>query len=224
MKQDAPSFSPESAATATTKSPKQEGSLFSSPLASNNSPKLGGSDATIPGATKDSTQTAAHALNNATALFAKGAAKKHSGSTVLPRHVWHETGSGGNTVRGSPSGEQAAEKSLGRRGHPSGGTLGRSVFDKEDEPQLEISMSLLDPHPIVVPPPGSRLAFAGANTPVMAHLFRALPSLEDTLLRQAKAPLCLYNYWQYLADIESGAEELEFFLSLADYEALHRRF
>ncbi|KAJ2767946.1 Bud site selection protein, Revert to axial protein 1, partial [Coemansia nantahalensis] len=45
----------------------------------------------------------------------------------------------------------------------------------------------------------------------------------DTLLRRAQEPLCLFNYWQYLADIEAGAEELEFWLSLADYEALFRK-
>ncbi|KAJ1720083.1 Bud site selection protein, Revert to axial protein 1, partial [Coemansia biformis] len=93
--------------------------------------------------------------------------------------------------------------------------------------QLVVAPSLLDPHPIIVPPPGSRLAFAGANTARMARIFRALPSLEDTLLRRAQEPLCLFNYWQYLADIEAGSEELEFWLSLADYEALfrkHRRF
>ncbi|PIA19236.1 hypothetical protein COEREDRAFT_37730 [Coemansia reversa NRRL 1564] len=58
----------------------------------------------------------------------------------------------------------------------------------------------------------------------MAHLLRALPSLEDMILRRAKEPLCLFNYWQYLADIEAAPEELEFWLSLADYERLHRRY
>ncbi|KAJ1843280.1 Bud site selection protein, Revert to axial protein 1 [Coemansia sp. RSA 2708] len=223
-KQDSSSFLPSSPAT----SPKHDGSLFSSPLAG--SEKVGGSDATIPVHDRN------EALNNAAALLTKGRAeadaqlarKKQSGHSVLPRHLFHDTGSGGgSTMHGSPSGEPHAGdagRRLERQGHPSGGTLVRSMAEKEaDGQQLVITTSLLDPHPVIVPPPGSRLAFAGVNTPVMQHLFRALPSLEDTLLRQAKAPLCLYNYWQYLADIEAGPEELEFWLSLADYEALHRK-
>ncbi|KAJ1913791.1 Bud site selection protein, Revert to axial protein 1 [Coemansia sp. S17] len=99
----------------------------------------------------------------------------------------------------------------------------QNTLDRETPGEL-ITTSLLDPHPIVVPPPGSRLAFAGATSRETTHTFRSLPSLEDTLLRRARAPLCLYNYWQYLADIESSPEELEFWLSLADYEELHRRF
>ncbi|KAI9503939.1 RGS domain-containing protein [Coemansia spiralis] len=87
-----------------------------------------------------------------------------------------------------------------------------------------MTLSLLDPHPIIVPPPGSRLAFAGATSRETAHTFRSLPSLEDTLLRRARAPLCLYNYWQYLLEIECRPEELEFWLSLSDYEVLYRRY
>ncbi|KAJ2511939.1 Bud site selection protein, Revert to axial protein 1 [Coemansia sp. RSA 1939] len=90
--------------------------------------------------------------------------------------------------------------------------------------QLLITTSLLDPHPIIVPPPGSRLAFPGANSREMTHTFRSLPSLEDTLLRNAREPLCLYNYWQYLVDVECRPEELEFWLSLSDYEVLYRRY
>ncbi|KAJ1994137.1 Bud site selection protein, Revert to axial protein 1 [Coemansia umbellata] len=89
---------------------------------------------------------------------------------------------------------------------------------------LLMTLSLLDPHPIIVPPPGSRLAFAGATSRETAHTFRSLPSLEDTLLRRARAPLCLYNYWQYLLEIECRPEELEFWLSLSDYEVLYRRY
>ncbi|KAI7834840.1 hypothetical protein BX661DRAFT_138601 [Kickxella alabastrina] len=93
-----------------------------------------------------------------------------------------------------------------------------------DSDPLLIKTSLLDPHPIIIPPPGSRLAFAGADSREAVHRFRSLPSLEDTLLRRARAPLCLYNYWQYLLGIEACPEELEFWLSLADYEALYRKF
>ncbi|KAJ2502419.1 Bud site selection protein, Revert to axial protein 1 [Coemansia sp. RSA 1972] len=151
------------------------------------------------------------ALNNATALFGRGA-QNQSKASVLPRA--YDAGSG-STVHGSP--HERTER-LQRLDHVSGGTL------SHESKETQIRTSLLDPHPIVVPPPGSRLSFAGANSPVMAHLLRALPSLDNTLQRQAQAPLCLYNYWQYLADIESGAEELEFWLALSDYEAMYRQF
>ncbi|KAJ2381190.1 hypothetical protein GGI23_007638, partial [Coemansia sp. RSA 2559] len=87
-----------------------------------------------------------------------------------------------------------------------------------------ISTSLLNPHPIIIPPPGSRLAFPGATSREMTHTFRSLPALEDTLLRRAREPLCLYNYWEYLVDVEGRSVELEFWLSLSDYEVLYRRF
>ncbi|KAJ2226570.1 Bud site selection protein, Revert to axial protein 1 [Coemansia sp. RSA 518] len=153
------------------------------------------------------------ALNNATALFGRGAQKQLKAEGLRP----YDAGSGGgSTVHGSPAHERTAR--LERLNHVSGGTL------SHEAKETQIRTSLLDPHPIVVPPPGSRLSFAGANSPVMAHLLRALPSLDNTLQRQAQAPLCLYNYWQYLADIEAGAEELEFWLALSDYEAMYRQF
>ncbi|KAJ1953746.1 Bud site selection protein, Revert to axial protein 1, partial [Dipsacomyces acuminosporus] len=111
-------------------------------------------------------------------------------------------------------------------GHALGHQSNRYSFDRDiaNDDRTLVTTSLLNPHPAIIPPPGSRLAFAGADSRVTINKFRSLPSLEDTLLRRAKAPLCLYNYWQYLADIESCPEELEFWLSLADYEELHRRF
>ncbi|KAJ2003738.1 Bud site selection protein, Revert to axial protein 1 [Coemansia thaxteri] len=109
-----------------------------------------------------------------------------------------------------------------------GGAHAAGVYSQQtterETAEVVVMSSLLDPHPIVVPPPGSRLAYAGATSREAVHIIRQLPTLDDTLLRQARAPLCLYNYWQYLADIESSPEELEFWLSLADYEELYRRY
>ncbi|KAI9482065.1 Bud site selection protein, Revert to axial protein 1 [Coemansia sp. RSA 989] len=225
--QDTPSVIHSSPGTAGAKD-----STFYSPVVY--SEKVGGSEVTIP-ATDDSSNVPEHALNNATALFSKARHDGDSGSkntskqALLPRYMQHhDSGSGvGSTVHGSPYIEPDAQSACNRRQgqRPSGGTLIRNVQEKEvPNNQMMITTSLLDPHPLIVPPPGSRLAFAGVNSPVMSHMLRSLPSLEDTLLRRAREPLCLYNYWQYLANIECGAEELEFWLSLADYEALYRKF
>ncbi|KAJ2852764.1 Bud site selection protein, Revert to axial protein 1 [Coemansia brasiliensis] len=224
--QDTPSFVQSSPGTAGAKD-----STFHSPVGY--SEKIGGSEATIPAA--DNSSIPEHALNNATALFSKtqhdrdSSAKNNSRQALLPRYLQHhDAGSGvGSTVHGSPYIEPETRSTGNRRQgqRPSGGTLVRSVREKDvSNDQMAITTSLLDPHPLIVPPPGSRLAFAGVNSPVMSHLLRSLPSLEDTLLRRAKEPLCLYNYWQYLANIECGPEELEFWLSLADYEVLYRKF
>ncbi|KAJ2822176.1 Bud site selection protein, Revert to axial protein 1, partial [Coemansia furcata] len=152
-------------------------------------------------------------LSNAAALVNT---RRHAHGVSRPHHSAID--GSGSTISELP----------GRQGHNAagahpGGLYSQNTFDRETAGEL-ITTSLLDPHPIVIPPPGSRLAFAGATSRETTHTFRSLPSLEDTLLRRAKAPLCLYNYWQYLADIESSPEELEFWLSLADYEELHRRF
>ncbi|KAJ2120707.1 hypothetical protein IW147_004846 [Coemansia sp. RSA 720] len=169
----------------------------SSPTTTTTSPKH---DAKVQAAEHDM------ALNNATALFGRGTQNQSKAEL----RAYNDAGSG-STVHGSP-----AREHVERLDHVPG-ALGH------DAKETQIRTSLFDPHPIVVPPPGSRLSFAGANSPVMAHLLRALPSLDNTLQRQAQAPLCLYNYWQYLADIESGAEELEFWLAVSDYEAMHRQ-
>ncbi|ORX68286.1 hypothetical protein DL89DRAFT_294186 [Linderina pennispora] len=48
--------------------------------------------------------------------------------------------------------------------------------------------------------------------------------VDDMLTRKAQAPLCLFNYWQYLAEVEGGAQELQFWLALASYEELCRSY
>ncbi|KAJ2903148.1 Bud site selection protein, Revert to axial protein 1, partial [Coemansia aciculifera] len=155
-------------------------------------------------------------LSNAAALVSTG---RHA--HMLPRHDHAGPSGSVSTISELPSRHQHGYAPVAGA-HPTA-LYSQNTLDREIPSEL-ITASLLDPHPIVVPPPGSRLAFAGATSREMAHTFRSLPSLEDTLLRRARAPLCLYNYWQYLADIESSPEELEFWLSLADYEELHRRF
>ncbi|KAJ2687706.1 Bud site selection protein, Revert to axial protein 1 [Coemansia spiralis] len=156
------------------------------------------------------------ALNNAAALVST---RKHP--HALPRHNHAAIDGSVSTINELP-GRHPHSYAPVAGAHPAA-FYSQNTFDRETPGEL-ITTSLLDPHPIVVPPPGSRLAFAGATSRETTHTFRSLPSLEDTLLRRARAPLCLYNYWQYLADIESSPEELEFWLSLADYEELHRRF
>ncbi|KAJ2804400.1 Bud site selection protein, Revert to axial protein 1 [Coemansia guatemalensis] len=231
-------------------SPTHDDSLLSSPMA--NSEKAGGSELTIPVHQNNGAHSHAHALSNATALLSGeklhadglNAKKKASANPVLSRHLRDDAGSGTlSTMNTHPSqsfsspqlhtypdrdGERDqvnAAHHLVRRDHPAGDMAEPTQPSKEVvDNQLILSTSLLDPHPIIIPPPGSRLAFAGVSTPVMAHLLRALPSLEDMILRRSKEPLCLFNYWQYLADIEAAPEELEFWLSLADFERLHRRY
>ncbi|KAJ2777972.1 Bud site selection protein, Revert to axial protein 1 [Coemansia javaensis] len=181
----------------------------------------------------DTTAIPAHAVSNATALLAGeqlradglDAKRRAAAEQALPQYL--QPGPDPDPAPAPESGSHGrrVERRLTRRGRSpggGGGGGGRRSPPAQD-PALVVAASLLDPHPIIVPPPGSRLAFAGAAAPHMVHKFRALPSLEDTLLRRAKEPLCLYNYWQYLADVECGSEELEFWLSLADYEALFRR-
>ncbi|KAJ1956629.1 hypothetical protein EC988_001250, partial [Linderina pennispora] len=87
-----------------------------------------------------------------------------------------------------------------------------------------VTTSLLDPHPAIIPPPGSRLAFAGSGSRTTTNMFRPLPTVDDMLTRKAQAPLCLFNYWQYLAEVEGGAQELQFWLALASYEELCRSY
>ncbi|KAJ2084352.1 Bud site selection protein, Revert to axial protein 1 [Coemansia sp. RSA 988] len=231
-------------------SPTHDDSLLSSPVA--NSEKAAGSELTVPVHQNNGAHSHAHALSNATALLSGeklhadglSAKKKASANPVLLRHLRDDAGSGTlSTINAHPSqslsspqlhtygdsdGEhdQAnAARHLMRQEYPAGDIAEHMQPSKEiADNQLVLSTSLLDPHPIIIPPPGSRLAFAGVSTPVMAHRLRALPSLEDMILRRSKEPLCLFNYWQYLADIEVGSEELEFWLSLADFERLHRRY
>ncbi|KAJ2457570.1 Bud site selection protein, Revert to axial protein 1 [Coemansia sp. RSA 2424] len=156
------------------------------------------------------------ALSNAAALVSTG---RHPHTLPRPHHA--ALSGSVSTISELPGRHQHGYAPVAGA-HPAA-LYSQNTLDRETPSEL-ITTSLLDPHPIVVPPPGSRLAFAGATSREMIHTFRSLPSLEDTLLRRARAPLCLYNYWQYLADIESSPEELEFWLSLADYEELHRRF
>ncbi|KAJ2685575.1 Bud site selection protein, Revert to axial protein 1, partial [Coemansia spiralis] len=152
-----------------------------------------------------------HALDTAAALLSR---EQHHARGLEAKG---RSGTPGLDTSAAPGqrGDHAVGRRLTRRGAPPG--------SEAPAGQVVIAPSLLDPHPVIVPPPGSRLAFAGASSARMARIFRALPSLEDTLLRRAQEPLCLFNYWQYLADIEAGSEELEFWLSLADYEALFRK-
>ncbi|KAJ2556757.1 hypothetical protein EV175_001787 [Coemansia sp. RSA 1933] len=123
-------------------------------------------------------------------------------------------------VSGSHDGYASRARSTQGRGMNS-----HQVFDRDAVgDQIMITTSLLDPHPIIIPPPGSRLAFPGATSREATHTFRSLPSLEDTLLRRAREPLCLFSYWEYLLDVEGRPAELEFWLSLSDYEVLYRRY
>ncbi|KAJ1941587.1 Bud site selection protein, Revert to axial protein 1, partial [Linderina macrospora] len=100
---------------------------------------------------------------------------------------------------------------------------GQRSFE-ETVDKTTVTTSLLDPHPAIIPPPGSRLAFAGSGSRETTNMFRPLPSLDDMLTRKAKAPLCLFNYYQYLVDVEHGAQELQFWLALADYEETCRAY
>ncbi|KAJ1722293.1 Bud site selection protein, Revert to axial protein 1 [Coemansia erecta] len=179
-----------------------------------------------------------NAIDNATALFAS-AKRQHGGvgatkSPIVDQSTDAVPGTV-STMSSLPShrfqqsvrdlAPQSGVQPTGTAHQNPGGLFNQNTMDRDaaEEPLL-IKTSLLDPHPIIIPPPGSRLAFAGATSREVAHKFRSLPTLEDALLRRAKAPLCLFNYWQYLADIEACPEELEFWLSLADYEDLYRSF
>ncbi|KAI8320383.1 hypothetical protein GQ54DRAFT_312715 [Martensiomyces pterosporus] len=160
------------------------------------------------------------------------AKKTRAEKSTIPAHIQRGVDSG---TMGSVDSQPDQQRSLdhaylgnsrgGQLTSPAGLQSHRYSFDREmSDDRTLVTTSLLDPHPAIIPPPGSRLAFAGADSRATTNMFRSLPSLEDTLLRRAQAPLCLYNYWQYLADIEACPEELEFWLSLADYEDLCRRF
>ncbi|KAJ2616155.1 Bud site selection protein, Revert to axial protein 1 [Coemansia sp. RSA 1365] len=231
-------------------SPTHDNSLLSSPMG--NSDKASGSELTIPVHQNNKAHSREHALSNATALLSgeqlhadgQSAKNKALANPALSRHLRHDGGSGTRstlnsrlsqslstpqlhayTDRDSDNNRVNTARHLSPQGYSAGDIAETMLPSKEiEDSQLILSTSLLDPHPVIIPPPGSRLAFAGVSTPVMAHLLRALPSLEDMILRRAKEPLCLFNYWQYLADIEAAPEELEFWLSLADYERLHRRY
>ncbi|KAJ2863607.1 hypothetical protein FB639_005273, partial [Coemansia asiatica] len=183
--------------------------------------RVSGSE-TIYNATND------NALNNAAALFATG--KQHGGMGAKGSPSAGGTAAVSGTVSkmsSLPSHrlQQPVRSPEVGRGVQSGHSPLNAINNAyaNDDPLL-IRTSLFDPHPIIIPPPGSRLAFAGATSREMIHKFRSLPSFDDALLRRAKSPLCLYNYWQYLSDTEACPEELEFWLSLADYEKLYRRF
>ncbi|KAJ2797915.1 Bud site selection protein, Revert to axial protein 1, partial [Coemansia helicoidea] len=197
---------------------KAAGLLFPAPAAGE---KAQGPDAAALGA---DSRGATHALDTAAALLAREqrharGLEANKGRAGSPRLHHAPRGGGSDNDAASPALSVREGRTVGRRltrrGTPAAGEAPADV--------LVVAPSLLDPHPVIVPPPGSRLSFAGANSARMARIFRSLPSLEDTLLRRAQEPLCLFNYWQYLADIEAGAEELEFWLSLADYEALFRK-
>ncbi|KAJ1829385.1 Bud site selection protein, Revert to axial protein 1 [Coemansia sp. RSA 2599] len=169
-----------------------------------------------------------NALNNAAALFATG--KQHGGVGVKGSPGVSGTAAVSGTVSTMSSlpshrFQQSVRSPENARGAQQGHThMGATDGAYANDDPLLIRTSLFDPHPIIIPPPGSRLAFAGATSREMIHKFRSLPSFDDALLRRAKSPLCLYNYWQYLSDTEACPEELEFWLSLADYEELYRRF
>ncbi|KAJ2707596.1 Bud site selection protein, Revert to axial protein 1 [Coemansia sp. IMI 203386] len=169
-----------------------------------------------------------NALNNAAALFTTGKQHGAAGAKSSPGVSGTAAISGTiSTMSSLPSNN--FQQSVRSPGNTRGMQSAHSHLNAADnayahDDPLLIRTSLFDPHPIIIPPPGSRLAFAGATSREMIHKFRSLPSFDDALLRRAKSPLCLYNYWQYLSDIEACSEELEFWLSLADYEELYRRF
>ncbi|KAJ1668104.1 Bud site selection protein, Revert to axial protein 1 [Coemansia sp. RSA 1813] len=212
------------------------------------SPRSSGFSPSVDPGASDVTVQGSHALNNATALLSAGrhfadeknfrdrSAASAYNEREVPSAVSSMNSLPSNNVRdisASPVGalDGVRESDIihaptGFTGyHNNHGMLSQQAVDHGAVgDQLLIATSLLDPHPIIVPPPGSRLAFPGATSRETTHTFRSLPSLEDTLLRRAREPLCLYNYWKYLLDVECRPEELEFWLSLSDYEVLYRRY
>ncbi|KAJ2725212.1 Bud site selection protein, Revert to axial protein 1 [Coemansia sp. Benny D115] len=212
---------------------------WTSPMAGASN-KVSGSDTTfqVPPSRGSPGYAPKDVLDTATALFSAGRQQRNAlGTKPSPLAVTDGAAVPGtvSTMSSLPSHRLPQEPSVRDLPHSAGsahagrlfsaGQGSQHTFNKDnDADTLQIRTSLLDPHPIIIPPPGSRLAFAGATSRETLHRFRSLPTLEDTLLRRAKAPLCLHNYWQYLSDIEACPEELEFWLSLADYEELYRRF
>ncbi|KAJ1675425.1 Bud site selection protein, Revert to axial protein 1, partial [Spiromyces aspiralis] len=82
--------------------------------------------------------------------------------------------------------------------------------------------NLWNPHMLIIPPPGSGIAFANSSSPWALKLFRALPTLDDVLARRSGFPLCLYHYFTYLRDVERCENILEFWLDLSAHEELCR--